>query len=74
MELFDLLIVVLLFCGLVVLAVWACDKFGFPAPVKYFVGALFLLLLIRYVIGFFGVTMPTFHPQHHSEVQSTWNS
>jgi hypothetical protein len=51
MDPISLIFWILLFCILAYLAFWICDKAGFPPPVRWVVGVLFLIVLLGVVTG-----------------------
>ncbi len=57
----SLIIAVLVFAILVYGAFYICDKSGFPPPVRWIVGAVFLIVLLSWAANVAGLNLNTWH-------------
>jgi hypothetical protein len=54
MDLITLLIVLIVFAAVVWGGFYVCDRAGFPAPVRWIWGAIFLVVMLYFLIGQIG--------------------
>lgn len=57
----SLIIAVLVFAILVYGAFYICDKAGFPPPVRWIVGAVFLIVLLSWAANIAGLNLNSWH-------------
>lgn len=53
-SLITLIVLIIVFAALFIGAMYICDRSSFPQPVKWIVGAVFLIILLMFAARLFG--------------------